>query len=246
MQRGSFSFMLSQKRAILRTTDESHLKRTSQTHMKRYSEKCTTIKNSEKLNECCDSTPWMTLCKRLTPIHQQECKTIICTRLRSLGRHCLIIVESTYEPPRCPTLQSHLRAQHDPFCMPHPDTGASLPKIECQDERHRSECFNSRHLDAVERQRLREQTSWMSMCSNLRHIQPTLVLLSARFGVRVLLPQLTLQRTAHFPTTKVTPPSAFLTRISRILRCGQASLHSLRSCLLDVLSNRCRCMPGCV
>ena len=39
------------------------------------------------------------------------------------------------------------------------------------------------------------------------------------------------QRTAHSPTTKATPPSAFLTRISRVLHCGQASLHSLNACL---------------
>ena len=48
--------------------------------------------------------------------------------------------------------------------------------------------------------------------------------LSAHFEVRELLLQLTPQRTAHFPTTKATPPSAFLTRISKVSHCGQTSL----------------------
>ena len=61
--------------------------------------------------------------------------------------------------------------------------------------------------------------------------------------VRELLLQLTPKRTAHFPTTKVTPPSAFLTRISRVRHFGQASLRSLSTCLLDLLPNHCQCMP---
>ena len=90
-------------------------------------------------------------------------------------------------------------------------------------------------LDAVEWHRLREQISPITLCRDLHHKQrgfiprclqlrqhqvldvivwSTTSWLSHAFVTYVF--QLTPQRTAHFPTTEATPPSAFLTRISRV------------------------------
>ena len=56
-------------------------------------------------------------------------------------------------------------------------------------------------------------TAWVSHASVTRVLSPRSL---SSFGVRELPLQLTPQRTAHFPTTKATPPSVFLTRTSGV------------------------------